>query len=202
MIKDFVWLLASSMLCAPLGLSASLPPILAQQRYVLRIVPPVGRATLPGLRCYYKGSSYKLHELCCVMTGEAELGLLTIIITPCIEAIYRENRPNHWELDDTLPVRWFECKQVGKGGWVTEERSRDEVPSRIPESAIVLLTNPSFIEKIAAPSLEVGASHSLNELPLIYFKRTLTKEQYDAGMTETFCALPDIETFHRPADAY
>jgi hypothetical protein len=198
MIKDFVLLWTISIICMPLSALTTPSP----QRCILRVVPPRGHTTLPGLRCYYKGASYHLDDLCCVLTCDARAGLLTFVVTPCIEPVYRANRPNHWELLEGMPVRWFECKQSSAGEWIIEERRRDEVPSRIPESAFAILTNPAFIARMSAPPREISSTSSVYELPVIHFQRDLTKDAYDAGMTETVCALPDIETFHSPADAH
>jgi len=195
MIKEFVVytaFMSALLLIMPISASPSIP----SHKSILRVTPPLGMATLPGLRCYYKGASYKLNELYTVLPDKADLGLITIIITPCIEPVYKSHLPNHWILSESLPVRWFECTKKTDSEWIITERKRDEVPQRIPESALVVLVHPDLVAGISAPPAESEGT-TLHNLPIIVFKQNARYEE--AMILSTICALPDIETFHQPA---
>lgn len=196
MIKEFVVryaFMSVLLLAAPICTS----PTATSYRSILRVKPPLRMAALPGLRCYYKGYSYKLDDLCAVLPNEVDIGLITIIITPCVEPVYKSHLPNHWALNESLPVRWFECTKKAPGEWAIAERNRDEVPYRIPESALVVLIHPDLIAGVSAPPAEAEGT-TLHNLPIIVFKQNAHYDEEE--ILSTICALPDIETFHQPAD--
>jgi hypothetical protein len=195
MIKEFIVrsaVFAALLLMVPIRSAPSTPC----HRAVLRVTPPVGMATLPGLRCYYKGNRYTLTELYTLLPNTLESGLITIIIAPCIEPVYKNHLPNHWVLNESLPARWFECTRHIDGQWTIIEKDREDVPKRIPESALVILTNPEFIRGLASPPAEPEGA-TLHNLPIIVFKHSVDYEE--APLLATLCGLPDIETFHQPA---
>lgn len=182
--------------------------------YILRLQFPHAISKSLILCGYYKGEELEFDTDFCTLIQTQEAPQFALFIAKPEHAprpksdgknIYYLERRAH------APCRLFYFTRrtsstnaqalEGKPLWLIEEEQESNIPTRIPDDAIILLINPNYIQEVKEKTADkytekIGATTLIN-LPTIILKPTLTQEQLQQASDTSLLASLDLKAIHR-----
>lgn len=147
---------------------------------------------------YYKGHKLNLHEGWTHVPECGHPSMFSLLITEDVEFSSKGNTVRYLKRIPDQKYVWYDitltlCKKNDTDSykhdkteedqsytWDIEERNHDEVPERIPDHTIVLLTNPDFIKSVTSTPSVPGSPEII--LPTIQFKEDIDKKEFEDTM--------------------
>lgn len=174
--------------------------------YSIKTKLPAAISNVESLPAYYKGYKVDLRDGRAEIPECGESQTFTVIFTENVEFCTRgktvrclkriKNQPYSW-YDLTLSFHTEKHDDEDKRvySWSIEKRKENDVPERIPEHALVVLTDPDFIETLK-PEPSIPGSVDV-VLPTIVFKDDLNVEEFNDTVMQTIIGPAlDLDAIH------
>lgn len=178
-----------------------------QPVYLLRLQFPLSITETPGLAGSYKGHPLDLKEHWCLLPENNEVFTFSLIITPEVSFKAQGNNVRYLKLIEHVPCLWYDLTlyyetepSTGRmlPRWEIRQRTSSEMPSRIPDKAIVIYMNPQLVEGVVAPEVdENNENNHVVTIPMVVFKKNITADDFaEAGVYPLLASL-DIKPILR-----
>lgn len=180
--------------------------------YSVKIKLPATITSIDSLPSYYKGSAFNLRDGRAELPECGEAQAFSVIFTETIDWVAKGNNVRYLKLIKDQPYAWYdltlsfhtekheeEDKRIAT--WTVEKREHEDVPNRVPEHALVVITDPNFIETLR-PELSIPGAVDI-ALPTIVFKESIDAHELQEAVTRAIVGpaldLDAIHSKHAPA---
>lgn len=178
--------------------------------YLLKIKFPNHIIEVPKIIGCYKG--YRLefeNNLCFIEQSYQGHHQFVLIITPEIEPKLEGNNVKYLERKNDKPCRLFyltgkydQTFEKNKINWQIEEENSENIPTRLPEDALVLLTNPRFVRGVKSiPNESMESMQDLDSLiilPEVILKNEITQKELNESSVYSLLASLDSNAICTP----
>ena len=159
---------------------------------------------LPG---YYKGCEIDIHEGRTELPECYESQTFSIIFTENIDFSAKGNTVRYLKRIEGQSYSWYDLtlsysteKHDGEDkrvySWTVEKRKENDVPQRIPDHALVILTNPAFVEALTTEPTIPGSVDVI--LPTIVFKQNLDSDLFQDTINQIMLGpVLDLDAIHK-----
>lgn len=162
--------------------------------YSMHINFPATFKKIPVLCGYYKGYKLEFDEnLCIIPENNPAYSYFTVIITEQVKYT-SEGTLEHLERLADKPCRLFHLSCRDKQ-WHVQEEHADNIPSRLPAEALVLLINPTLVDGFNIQSNKRTTTPIIT-LPTLYIKPTITQQEFDIHAIQALSASLDVNPVH------
>lgn len=171
--------------------------------YILRLKFPEHIKKIPFIKAYYKGKLLIFDQDFCILSESKMVSKFFLFITKAENApLVKSNGNNiiYLERKKRKPYKFFSITLENKQ-WIVKEEDKD-TSLKIPDTSIILLLNPAFIESINTQNFKhqgIIESAYLIFLPKIIINKKIKQEELIQDNELSILASCDLNTFHTPA---
>lgn len=174
--------------------------------YSVKTKMPATITNIESLPAYYKGYKIDLREGRAELPECGESQTFSVIFTENVDFCSKGNTVRCLKRAAGQPYSWYDLTlafQTEKHDdedkrvytWTVEKRKAHEVSDRIPEHALVVLTNPAFIENLKSEKAIPGTLDVV--LPTFVFKENIDPEKFHDTVTNVLIGPAlDLDAFH------
>ncbi len=174
--------------------------------YSVKTKLPTTIPALESLPSYYKGHSINLREGRAELPECGESQTFSVIFTQNIGFAAKGNTVRYLKLITGEPYLWYDLtlsfrtekhddEEKRIYSWSVEKRNADDVPERVPEHALVVITNPDFIETLK-PEISIPGAVDI-VLPTIVFKDSIDPQELQESVMQAIIGPAlDLDAIH------
>lgn len=178
--------------------------------YILKVDFPKSIKNIPNLCAYYKGYAINFDDNICLVRQDNYINQLILVITPEINHKSQGNNIKYLERLESKPCRVFYITNkidLSKlsSGWYFQEENIDNLPLRLPECSLVLLMDPTYVEKLALEEeheISKNSYGTLINLPKVVIRKDVNNDDIIRSMNYVWLSAFDIRAIHTKIKTY
>ncbi|KKR97250.1 MAG: hypothetical protein UU47_C0001G0023 [candidate division TM6 bacterium GW2011_GWE2_41_16] len=158
--------------------------------FVLSVHTPIS-SNSKGLYACYKGRIIALNSVDCILPEQDKSLAFSYVVTEDVGIVAQKNTIRYLKRDESLPCNWYDItlkiddsRDEPTYSWTVDKRAKNNMPLQLPETAILILADPSIIEKVeptrAEPINKTGTANNVVSLPTIFIKENVDAEKQSA----------------------
>ena len=158
--------------------------------FVLSVHTPI-TSNSKGLHACYKGRIISLNSVDCILPEQDKSLAFSYVITEDIDIVAQKNTVRYLKRETSLPCKWFDITLTIDDSsdeptytWTVDERDKKNMPEQLPDTAILILADPSIIEKVeprhSEPTVKAGSQNNVVPLPTIFIKENVDTSKQSA----------------------